>query len=138
MLCDKAGKPLPPSQCRMLRAWVGAWFIPNRHLSLRKPTAVELASDAASVAACKADAMARLAEEKSVEVDGKTVHLVDSACWDLVGQREVVVEGGLQQVRASHPSVSLACRRMRACVRACVESASKRKMHSWQGVDQVT
>ncbi len=91
MLCDKAGKPLPPSECRKLRAWMYTWFVATRPLMLVEPTVRMLPSGAATAAAQrKADAMKWLALDCKADA-GKL-------CWDTVGKREVVLEGGLQQV----------------------------------------
>jgi hypothetical protein len=100
MLRDKAGKPLPPSDCHLLNAWVGAWFAANRQVLLVEPSVAALPSDAA--AAHKADVQAWLAPGRLVSSwKAHMHHMVDSegtACLDLIGQREVVLEGGLQQV----------------------------------------
>jgi hypothetical protein len=89
MLCDKAGKPLPPSECRMLRAWVHTWFVATRQLMLAEPAVRMLPSGVTTAAERKAEVMNRLAEQ----FVGST-----KLCWDVVGEREVVLEGGLQQV----------------------------------------
>jgi hypothetical protein len=96
MLCDKAGKLLPPSECRMLRAWVHNWFVCTRRVFLLEPTVRQPAPDAATVAFSKADVMRRLSSE-----------CADGLCWDVVGEREVVLEGGLQQVCANGAACGL-------------------------------
>jgi hypothetical protein len=70
----------------------------RRKILLMQPTAVELPTDAATVAAYKANTMAQLAEAVTVDANGGVSRMADVVCWDLVGRREVVVEGGLQQV----------------------------------------
>jgi hypothetical protein len=94
MLCDEAGKPLPPSECRMLRAWVGAWFAGKRRLLLVEPTVRKLPPDNASAAARKAAVMKLLFSG----LKGQVPAWADKLRWGLVGRREVVLEGGLQQV----------------------------------------
>jgi hypothetical protein len=98
ILCDKAGKLLPPDQCRLLRAWVGAWFTTGRALALVEPAARQLTPGATAAAARKAEFMARLAPWIFPTVSDKAVTL----CWDQVGEREVVLEGGLPQVSWIH------------------------------------
>jgi hypothetical protein len=97
MLCDEAGKPLPPSECRKLRAWMYTWFVATRPLMLVEPTVRMLPSDTTAVAARKADAIKALFPGFEV-AGGQLQSCVDKFRWDLVGECELVLEGGLQQV----------------------------------------
>ncbi len=117
MLCDKAGMPVPPSQCRMLRAWVGAWFAPGRQVVLVEPAMRQLPSTISSAADRKADIISRLEPASMVTKYGQTQRIEDALCWDLLEKHEVVLDGGLQQVRACACVVRV---RPGACVRACV------------------
>jgi hypothetical protein len=83
MLCDKAGKPLPPSECRLLRAWIEPCFATRRYLVLVEPSARALPPGAALAPGTPLSAARELFTGGNVITD-----------------REVVLEGGLQQVCA--------------------------------------
>lgn len=94
MLCDKAGKPLPPSECRKLRTIMGAWLVTGRHVLLAEPSVRQVPPDAANP--CTAPPGASLADVcKMYSVP------LDSVCWDVLEELEVVLESGLRQVRVS-------------------------------------
>ncbi len=103
MLCDKAGKPLPPRECRLLRAWLGAWFVSGRMLMLVEPTLRQLPPSGS--AARKAEIMAWRASDAGMAVTEaikQQADVADAVSWDVVTEREVVLEGGLQQVTWIH------------------------------------
>ncbi len=83
----------------MLRAVVGAWFAPGRLLALAEPSVRQLQSGATTAAARKAEAMTWVVPGGVPGAHGEDAH---NMCWDLVGEWEVVLEGGVQQVGRSH------------------------------------
>jgi hypothetical protein len=100
MLCDKDGNLLPPSECRLLLPWAHAWLVPLRLVVLVQPSTNLLPYDAATVAACKAEAIKWMSPGIKEDAD-----LRAKLCWDFVGKQEVVLEGGLHQVHGFQKAI---------------------------------
>jgi hypothetical protein len=90
---------LPEEQCRQLRAWVAAWFWPSRKVVLVEPQARALPPPSDAVQR-DADLRAWLHHTYSGTTDeGGSVASGPRLSWDVVRERELVVEGDLQRVR---------------------------------------